>query len=109
MNISPVSYNSRISLKGDAKVNKQQQFMSPNAPGSIGATEKLKYRPALIGVLNGITWAGVGFVFDKVLKKFFKSQTSTKTSLIVNSAIGAVFGTYAYIKAKQIEKLQTNG
>ena len=108
MNISPVSYNSKIALKGETK-QKTQPYVSSQVPGSIGATETLKYKPAVIGVLNGLTWAGVGFAFDKVLQKMFQSKTSNKTSLIVNGAIGAVFRTYAYIKAKQIEKMQNNG
>ncbi len=108
MNISPVSYNSKIALKANDKQT-SQPYVSSHVPGSIGATEKLKYKPAVIGLLNGITWTGIGFAFDKVLQKMFKSQTSNKTSLIVNGAIGAVFGTYAYIKAKQIEKMQNNG
>ncbi|MCR5266245.1 MAG: hypothetical protein K6E29_06595 [Cyanobacteria bacterium RUI128] len=106
MKISPISYNSGLALKGEKPNN--QPYVSPNTPGSIGATEKLKYRPAVIGVLNGLTWTGIGFAFDKVCQKLFKSKTSNKTSLIINGAIGAVFGTYAYFKARQIERMQAD-
>ena len=105
MNISPVSYNPGLALRGETKAN-NQQYVSSHVPGSIGATEKLKYNPAMIGVLNGLTWTGIGFAFDKLCQKLFKSKTSNKTSLIINAGIGAIFGLYAYSKAKKIEKLQ---
>ena len=84
MNISPVSYNSGLALRGETKA---QPYVSPNTPGSIGATEKLKYRPAVIGVLNGLTWTGIGYAFDKLCQKLFNSKTSNKTSLIIGLII----------------------
>ena len=95
MNISPISYNSSISMQ--AKRSKEAKKVQTN-------DIMRSYSPAAIGAVNGACWFGIGFAFDKMCKVLFKSNLSNKGSLIVNGAVGLVMGTYAYFKAKQIQK-----
>lgn len=96
MNISPISYNSRIAMRADAQKTEQKSPESNLYP--------FRYSPASVGVLNGLTWFGIGLAFDKVVQSFTKSKHSFKTSAIVNGVVGLAMGTYTYIKARNMQK-----
>ena len=98
MNISPISYNSRVSMKAD----NQQPAQKKNE----GKIYPFRYSPVAVGVLNGVTWFGIGLAFDKVLQAFSKTKHPFKTSAIVNGAVGLVMGTYTFIKARNMQKTQ---
>ena len=96
MNISPITYNHSIAYRaGENKPQNQNQNKNAGL---------LKYSPAGIGVFNGVCWFGIGMAFDKVCQKILKTNSSTKTSLIVNSLVGLAMCTYSYYQAKKMEK-----
>ena len=104
MNISPISYNSKISLKASST---NQQRIKPERQ-MIGNT-KIPYTPATIGVLNGALWTGIGLASDKAFAFIFRSERKLKSSLIVNGIIGLGMGTYAYVQArKDFKKTNVN-
>lgn len=99
MNIVPVSLKPAVTMKAQ-----------PNVPSATAPKKDpaLMYPPAAMGAINGACWFGIGFVFDKACKAMFKTNTSNKTSLIVNGLIGLAMGTYTYVKAKKLQKEALN-
>ena len=98
MNIAPISYRTNVSMKADPA----KQAAKPQQTDMIK-----RYPPAAFGVINGACWFGIGYAFDKVCKALFKTNSSNKTSLIVNGAIGLAMGAFTYFKAKQAQKIAT--
>lgn len=105
MNISPLSVKITPTMK--ANTNKTEQTPSTNVEKentSIEPNELMqKYPPALIGLMNGVCWASVGYAFDKGVSKIFKMGTKSKTSLAINTIIGVGTGIYSYIQAKKVQ------
>ena len=95
MKISPITYSQRIPMKAGVQAE-QKQPLKKDYP--------FKYSPALVGTLNGICWAGIGFAFDQGYKALFKTKGNLKTSIILNGLIGLGMGAYAYHQAKKLEK-----
>ncbi len=96
MNISPISYNPRVAMKADNQKSAQKVNEKNIYP--------FRYSPVSVGVLNGLTWFGIGLAFDKVVQAFTKSKHSFKTSAIVNGVVGLAMGTYTFIKASNMQK-----
>ena len=92
MNVSPVSYNSLVSMKS----------VQSNSGNKNIHSERV-ISPTTMGVVNGVCWFGIGYLFDKACKAMFKTNVSNKTSLILNGVIGLAMGTYAYVKSKQVQ------
>ncbi len=58
--------------------------------------------PYAAGLLNAITWFGLGFGTDRLIGKLFKSlKTDLKFSLILNGALGVIMGIVAFYKANK--------
>lgn len=92
MNVSPVLFTKSVSMKA----NESQPSGKKEYP--------LKYSPATVGVVNGVCWAGIGFMFDQAYKAIFKAKGNLKTSIILNGLIGLGMGAYAYHQASKLEK-----
>ena len=107
MNISPISARTIPTMKSSKVKNSSQQTKTDvpqNDNVNIEPSElMLKYPPAVIGLMNGVCWAGVGYAFDKCVSKLFKMGTKSKTSLAINTIIGVGTGIYSYIQAKKIQ------
>ena len=98
MNISPIAYNQRVAMKADTT--------KPAREGNEKHIYPFRYSPVAVGLLNGLTWFGIGLAFDKVLQAFSKTKHPFKTSAIVNGVIGTVMGAYTFIKARNMQKNQ---
>lgn len=105
MNISPVSCNSRLALcsaKKNSTTTNNNEYMEV-------AKMKVPYTPATIGVMNAALWTGIGLAFDKTFSLITRTDRKFKSSLILNSLIGAGMGTYAYFSAKKDFKAKNAG
>ena len=102
MNIAPVSYRT-ISMKSSNTNSEQKPVSQP-----VSANDSpLKFSPAAVGVLNGVTWGVLGFAFDRAMSGLFKMGTSIKTSACINGIIGLGMGIYGYFQARKAEKSLT--
>ena len=58
--------------------------------------------PVQKACVSGVTWFGMGFLFDKFLGVCSKNlKTPMKLSLGINGAIGLISGIVTYYKAKK--------
>ncbi len=93
MNVSPISYNSHITMKA----NQQKPKMSERMSSVISS-------PAGIGAVAGIGAFGIGLGVDKICSAMFGMAKNLKTSLIVNGLVAGAIGLYTYVQAKSAEK-----
>lgn len=103
-NIAPVGYQNRVMFRN----NVPQQPKKTLAERIDANNEKvLKYPPLVIGAMNAFCWSTVGFGLDKMFSKLFNMKSNTKTSLIINGAIGLLMGGYAYRQASKLQNQKT--
>lgn len=111
MNLSAVNYGN-IHFRSAQPQQQTEQAQAQKQPMANKLVDKInknneaamKYPPVAIGLINGFAWAFIGMGFDKIFTKMMGSKSSGKTSVAVNSIIGAVMGTYAYVQARKMQK-----
>ena len=94
------SANVSMKSKNNVENNSNKTISGVPLPG----TKRLNYSPAAIGAINGLCWASVGMVMEKLVSKIFKTPKNTKLGLAVSGAFGLIMGINAYKFAKNETK-----
>jgi hypothetical protein len=100
MSISPISYgHNNISMRGLEKPTNK-----PEINQSETTMQKIIKNPVGAGVTYGLSFAGIGFGFDRLFGKLFGANNSIKSSVILNGIIGLGMGLYTGIKVRNANK-----
>lgn len=101
-NIAPTNYNSLTSFKNNVAPQQPKKTLSQKIEDNNDIV--LAHSPLTIGLMNAVCWSVTGFIFDRLIGKIFKTNSSPKISLGINGALGVIMGGYSYFQADKLQK-----